>query len=208
MTKDIKKELGILSENKIVGSVANLRPMKHLDTLIRAAALIRERRKDIIFILVGEGPCRKNLEALSWELNISDSVYFIGSQDDVIPYLRSFDLAVNCSAQEGISNAIIEYMLAGVPCIVSASGGNTELIDHGVNGFTFALDDHETLASLILDIIDDERKKKVFKERNKENIEKNMTIKRMIDNFDKYYSRLVGRNGTLKAITPEMTIIK
>ena len=62
VTKDIKKELHILSENKIVGSVANLRPMKHLDTLIKAAAMIREQRKEIIFLLVEKDQAGNSLK--------------------------------------------------------------------------------------------------------------------------------------------------
>ncbi len=189
--RDIRKELCISSENKIVGIVANLRPMKHLDTFIRAVALVRERRKDISFVLVGEGPSRKYLEELSSKLHIGNNVYFVGRQDEVAPYLRSFDLAVNCSAQEGISNAIIEYMLAQIPCIVTASGGNTELIEHGWNGYTFPLNDHTKLASIMMSLIDDKEKQTLFIERAKEKIERNMAIEKMIKSFEKYYANLI-----------------
>jgi L-malate glycosyltransferase len=195
---DIRSQLNIPPAHKIVGSVANLRPMKNLETLIKAAALVKDKRSDFSFVLVGDGRCRNSLEELADRLGIKENVFFVGSQEDIIPYLRIFDLAVNCSSREGLSNAVIEYMLAGVPCIVSESGGNTELIDHGWNGSSFAWDDHETLASLIMDLIDDEGKKRVFRERSRQKIEKTMTINKMIENFDKYYSELLRRNETCK----------
>ena len=74
-------------------------------------------------MIVGDGPRRKSLEALCNKVRVSDYIHFVGNQTDIRPYLKLFDVGVNCSANEGLSNAIMEYMLHGVPCIVSEAGG-------------------------------------------------------------------------------------
>lgn len=184
---DFRTTLGIYRANRIVGCIANLRPMKHLSTLIMAAAEVVRRRDNISFVLVGDGPSRGQLQELVDELGIGQAICFAGSQPDIFPYLKEFDVGVNCSVQEGTSNAIIECMLAGVPCIVSRSGGNEELIQNRWNGYTFPLDDHITLASLILDLIDDEKTKQIFRDRSRDYVEKHMSLDRMIDGFSQYY---------------------
>jgi L-malate glycosyltransferase len=68
--------------------------------------------------------------------------------------LELIDIGVNRSSMEGLSNAIMEYMASGVPCIVSNAGGNPELIENGVNGYTFELDNTSELANHIINLLD------------------------------------------------------
>ncbi len=194
-TTNVKSRLGIPSMHRVVGVVANLRPMKHLHTFVKAAAKVREERKDISFVMVGDGPSRGALQTLVLNLKLEESVFFAGSQEDVNAYLRVFDIAVNCSAQEGLSNAIIEYMMAGVPCIVAESGGNTELIENDWNGYTFPLDDHQTLAELILKLIMDKGKRQLFAERSRAKAKEMFPKEKMIRDFEHYYTNLLKTPG-------------
>lgn len=183
-----KNKLGIPLDNQIVGIVANLRPMKRYKTFINAAKHVLLEKKNVHFVIVGDGQLRNSLENLALELGIRDSIHFAGSQEDVLPYLSIFDIGVNCSANEGLSNAIMEYMDFGIPCIVSAAGGNEELIENGINGYTFILDDHLELARLILDLMDDDEKKKAFVVKSKEWVTANLSIDNMINQYDRYFT--------------------
>lgn len=186
-----KKKLGIPESSKIIGIVANLRPMKRHRTLIKAARQILAVRSDVVFVLVGDGPLRKELVDITAKFGIEEHVRFVGSQLNILPFLSIFNIGVNCSANEGLSNAIMEYMAYGVPCIVSRAGGNEELIDNGVNGYTFELDDDRRLAELIISLLKDKRKQKEFAAKSKEKILDQMSLNQMINEYDRYFSDIL-----------------
>ncbi|MCK5543094.1 MAG: glycosyltransferase [Desulfobacterales bacterium] len=194
----LKNKLGIPSDNQIVGIVANLRPMKRYKTFINAAKHVLLKNPNVHFVIVGDGQLRNPLENLALELGIRDYIHFVGSQEDVLPYLSIFDIGINCSANEGLSNAIMEYMDFGIPCIVSAAGGNEELIENGINGYTFILDDYSELARLIIDLIDDDTKKKTFIIKSKEWVKANLNIDKMINEYDRYFTMCYENTGKQK----------
>jgi len=186
-----KKKLRIPERNKVVGIVANFRPMKHHYTFIRAAAEILKTRKDVDFILVGTGQLREDTERLAASLDISERVHFAGPQNNVRPYLSIMDAGVNCSEGEGLSNAVMEYMAAGVPAVVSNAGGNPDLITHDVNGYVFELDDHRSLASFILRLLDDKATRDRFTKNALEKIRREMSLTAILSEYENFYQRLV-----------------
>lgn len=174
-----------------MGIVAHLVPMKRYGTFLRAAKRVLDRRKDIDFVIVGDGPLRGELELLAYKLRIKEHVHIVGAQEDVLPYLSFFDVGVNCSANEGLSNAIMEYMAYGVPCIVSDAGGNPELIEHGINGYLFELGNDIELANKIIYLLDDEKKQKEFISKSKEKIMEKLTLDKMISAYDGYFTEIL-----------------
>jgi glycosyltransferase involved in cell wall biosynthesis len=96
----VKKTLNIHDRNRVVGIVANFRPMKHHYTFVKAANEILKTRKDVDFLLVGTGQLKEETERLAAELKISGSMHFAGPQQNVIPYLSIMDVGVNCSEGE------------------------------------------------------------------------------------------------------------
>ncbi|QEL18279.1 GT4 family glycosyltransferase [Limnoglobus roseus] len=117
-----------------VGCVANLRPIKNIDGLMRAARLVVERFPNVVFEVAGEGEERSKLEALKQELNLGERFVFRGRVDDVPQFLRSIDMAVLPSHSESLSNAILEYMAAGRAIVATDVGANAKLIQHGREG--------------------------------------------------------------------------
>lgn len=186
----IKKRLTISENTKVIGLVANFRPMKHHDTLVRAAKAILKVRDDVTFLLVGDGPLERQTKALSRSLGVRHHFVFAGSQKEVRPYLSIMDIGVNCSEAEGLSNAIMEYMAAGIPCIVSRAGGNPDLIDDNINGYTFELGDDEALASLVIKLLDDQQTRERFIRNSREMIRSEMSLDHMLSAHQSLYQRL------------------
>ena len=146
----------IPSAAAIVGIVANLRPIKRIDDLIHAFAVVRRRFPAAYLVVVGVDDRsvhgrskREELEELASRLGIRDGVIFVGRVDDPAPYVRRFAVAVLCSESEGFSNAIIEYMQAGRPVVCTDTGGNPELVEDGRNGFLVPVGDIDALADRI-----------------------------------------------------------
>jgi len=190
---DLKKVLQIPDRNKVIGIIANFREMKHHHIFIQAAHKMLKTRQDISFILIGGGSRESHIKALAESLKIANNVWFCGQQEDVIPYLSIMDVGINCSKREGLSNAVMEYMATGVPCVVSDAGGNTDLITHDVNGYVFALDDYQTLAHLSLKLLADAQTRGKFIAKAREKIEQEMSMEKMIGKYETLYENLVAK---------------
>jgi glycosyltransferase involved in cell wall biosynthesis len=118
-----------------VGMIArmNAHSKNHLGFL-RAAASLHASFPEAEFLLAGDGPLRKQLEAEAASLGIGDRVRFLGDRRDIPAVLASLDVTVVPSDSESLSNVILESMAAGVPVVATGVGGNPELLaqDRGV----------------------------------------------------------------------------
>jgi glycosyltransferase involved in cell wall biosynthesis len=117
--------------------VGRLVPIKRVDRLLKAAALLRKRFPALRVLVVGAGPERAALEALAAELGLlaHGCVHFAGAQADTETWLRRARVFVLTSESEGLSLALIEAMLCGLPAVVPRVGDLADLVIHGVNGF-------------------------------------------------------------------------
>lgn len=129
--------------------VANLIGYKgHRDLLCAVALLERPVR----VVLAGEGTERQSLQALAAELELD--VVFLGARDDVTALLATADIFVLPSHEEGMSNALMEAMAAGLPCVATDVGGNREVL--GSNGVLCRARDSADLARALGDVLSDE----------------------------------------------------
>ncbi len=129
----------------VFGIVAGHRPVKSVDTAIRAFACVRERQPDTLLLLVGGGHERPALEALVRDLGLTETALFLGAREDVENLLPAFDVFLNSSKSESFSNAILEAMAAGLPVVATRVGGNPESVADGRTGFLVAPGDPEAM---------------------------------------------------------------
>ena len=133
----VKNELRIGS-SKVIGMVANFADRKDYETPIRAVLELLRQGMDVVFIAVGDGVGLNEAKSL-----VSDEYrkrfFFLGRQKDVQRYVEIFDIGVlstNAKVHaEGMSNAIMEYMVMEKPVIATDSGGNRELVNDGRTGY-------------------------------------------------------------------------
>jgi len=112
--------------------VANFRWYKGHDVLLEALTRVRSR---LIVRLVGEGQLATEIRSRSHTLGVQHKVQIVGQPADVKRELAQAQFAVHPSRTEGLSNAILEQMAAGLPVVATEVGGNGLLVRHGVNGF-------------------------------------------------------------------------
>lgn len=136
---------------------ANIWPRKGIDIVIRALPAVRKVRPDVQLILIGgdrpgvSGPShQQELERLAQELGVADHVVFLGPQVNPLSTVVACDVGVLCSESEGLSNAVMEYMQAGLPVVCTPVGGNVELVEHGVTGLHVPPGDVEAIASALV----------------------------------------------------------
>ena len=171
-----------------IGIVANIRPVKRMQDLISALAMVIQSITQVKLIIVGGGN-NEELKQQATELGIIDHIEFAGAQQDVASYIKQFDVATLTSESEGLSNAIIEYMVYGKPVVCSRVGGNPELIEHGTNGFLYEVGNISQLADYITTLLKDSERSSLFGQNGRVKVEKEFTIQQMVSNTLSIYSK-------------------
>jgi len=128
--------------------VGRLVDHKNVSSLVEALNILADRGRDFRFYIVGGGPEQVALEKMLTP-NALNSVKFLGEMADVKCILSASDFVVLPSLREGLSNTILEAMLAAKPVIASDVGGNPELVENGVTGYLYKSGDVNKLAELI-----------------------------------------------------------
>jgi glycosyltransferase involved in cell wall biosynthesis len=137
--------------------VAQARPEKRVDMIIRAVKSVIQARPDqnIGFIFVGEGECASDWEQTAKELLLEDQIHFAGRQDDLVPYYQAATLMVHASRRESFGLAIVEAMSCELPVVATRSAGPNETVLDGTTGALVDTDDFEELVKSILRYVDD-----------------------------------------------------
>lgn len=114
--------------------VGRLAPPKRPDLALRALASVRETIPEVELHLVGEGPLRREAEALTAELGLNGAVRFLGNREDVPELLATAECALLASDYEGCPLVVVEAMAASVPVVATEVGGTAELVEQGRTG--------------------------------------------------------------------------
>jgi glycosyltransferase involved in cell wall biosynthesis len=138
--------------------VANMHlPVKGHQDLIAAAQIVCRQHSNVRFVLIGDGEMRPILEAQAREMGVAYAIRFLGHRTDVPEILSSCDLGVLASRAEGLPNAVLEYMAAGLATIATPVGGVPEIITHGTNGLLVSAKNPVALSAEICRLLDDDQ---------------------------------------------------
>jgi glycosyltransferase involved in cell wall biosynthesis len=165
--------------------VGRLDPIKDHLTLFKGFAAVRKQIPEGRLYVVGDGPERKRLEQASGEGTI-----FLGNRRDIPDLLRKMDLFVLPSINEGISNTILEAMATELPVAATKVGGNTELIQDGVNGQLFEVGDWEHLSEILLDYCLNKEKRTAHGKASRRIIQSRFSIDQMVGAYMQVWKRV------------------
>ena len=140
-----------LPDGPLAVFTGRLVPEKRVDQLVQVWAAVQTAYPNAALLICGEGPEEDNLKRMA-----GYGVYFAGRVEDVAPYLKTGDLFILPSATEGLSNALLEGMAAGLGCIATNVGGAPDLIAHKKNGWLLAPDQPDQLQRAILALLANE----------------------------------------------------
>lgn len=174
---------------KIVGIVANIRPIKRIEDLVNAFAMVKKQLNDVALVIVGAGET-VGLMRLAGDLGIADAVIMTGKQPDTEAFIRHFDVAVLCSESEGLSNSLIEYMYYGIPIVCTRAGGNVELVENGINGYLVDVGDIHALAGRLLTLLQNEALAYEFGRKSSQYIREVCSMNRMTETHVSLYKGL------------------
>ena len=140
----------------------------------------------VFFLIVGEGPDRPGLENLCKDLGLQSQVIFLGKRIDIPAILCASDIGVLSSKSESFSNAVVEYMAAGVPVVATDVGGVREAVDEAVNGYVVPTGNYKQLAEQIVEVVCSGAMKQMG-ENSRTVSSKMFTLDKMIDETQKMY---------------------
>ena len=131
--EEVRRELGLLEGEALIVHASNLRPVKRIDLLLAAAALIRPRESFRLLILAGSDFAPYHAEAA--RLGLVDRLIVREQVSDTEEYLQAADLALFTSESESFCLGILEAMFFGCPSVSTAVGGIPEVVTHNETGW-------------------------------------------------------------------------
>lgn len=153
--RDLRSQLGIPQEATIMLYTGRLAPEKSLPILIDAFAMVVRQMPDALLVLVGDGPCRKELHDQVVRLDLIKKVYFTGriQPTEVSLWLKASDIFALASPNEGFPCALAEAMSTGLASVVTDIPANRQLIKNGEEGFLVPVGSADETAEAILRIM-------------------------------------------------------
>lgn len=175
----------IFNKNPLwIGTISELHKNKGLKYAIEAISKLKEH---VIFMIIGEGEERKNLEDLIKKLKVSEKVFLLGRIENASSYLKAFGILTMTSITEALPYFLLEAGAGGLPVIASKVGGIPEIIDHEKTGILVPRKNSEKIKDTLEDLIKNTGRRKMLGDNLKEKIDREFTLQNMIDQTIKIY---------------------
>lgn len=189
MDKEIaRRSLGLPIDKLLIGTVARLDPVKRLDVLLEALAAL----DDAHAVVVGYGSEEQRLKELADTLGLGARVRFVGYQQDVWPWLAACDVFALSSDWEGMPNAVLEAMGAGLPVAATAAGGTKDVVVDGVTGLLSPPGDPEALAAALQRLIQDADLRRSLGEVGQKRAREGFSARQMVKRTQALYAEVLG----------------
>ncbi|MBV1888829.1 MAG: glycosyltransferase, partial [Proteobacteria bacterium] len=150
----LREKWGIAGDERIIGVVGRIDPMKGIPIFLKAATIIRKHNLQVRFVWVGMGEIsyEKSMHQLASELGLDDLLIWAGPHADMVAVYNAFDIASSTSCYgEGFPNVLGEAMACGVPCVVTDVGDSAVVV--GDTGMVVAPQDSKALADAWIKIL-------------------------------------------------------
>jgi glycosyltransferase involved in cell wall biosynthesis len=191
---EIRRSLGISNDAFVAMFVGRLQLDKGLVEFVDAARLLKKRREDIVFVMVGApdpGNKRSVLESTLSQWKSEGDVVFTGRREDV-PKLMAMANTITTPTfyREGLPRTLLEAAATGLPLIGTDIPGVREAINDGVNGILIPTRDSTALASAVEEFADDRSKAQRFGDASLERAKNEFDHRRVIGEYLKMYDEL------------------
>jgi glycosyltransferase involved in cell wall biosynthesis len=191
----VRHELGIGSDEFLVGTGVVLSEQKGIRFLLQAAATVVARQPRVRFVVAGDGPLRGELEAELRASGLGDRFRLLGYRSDIPAIISALDLYVLPSLWEGLPLALLEALAIGTPIVCTRVGGNPEIVVDGENGYLVEPRDAPGLAARILAVAADPAFVVATQERNRARFEREFSEPAMVGAHQTLYDSLLEPHG-------------
>jgi glycosyltransferase involved in cell wall biosynthesis len=188
------REKEIKNDRETVISTRAFKPVYNLQLLMKAVPHVIKKR-DVKFIIVGDGWERAQLMDLVKELDVAKNVDFVGTvdHDRLRGYLASSDIYVSTSLSDGCHISLLEGIACGLFPVVTDIPANREWLVDGRNGYLVPIDDSKILAEKILEALDNPDQRKSANEFNQNMVKERAIWDDNMRSVESVYSKLVAK---------------
>jgi glycosyltransferase involved in cell wall biosynthesis len=189
-----REKLSIPEGSLVVGMVGRLSPVKGHKYLIRSAEYVLKQIPHIIFIICGEDAqiSANELKETVKSANIEKNFRFVGKVKDIREIISLFDVGVVSSVgSETICRVTLEYMSMGKPVVGTSVNGIPEAVKDGVNGLVVEPKNARKLALALLELLQDEQKRKKFGEKSRNIVLDKFTLNVFAQKTEEVYRSLL-----------------
>lgn len=186
------REFDIPSGSRLVASVGRLSPEKGHKHLLDAVQIIKKHRKDIYFLLCGEGVCEEELKEQARRMDILDCCRFAGFRKDIATIYKAMDLLVLPSLSEGLPNVVLESFALSRPVVATNVDGVPEVVEDGVNGLLVQPGKSKELSDAIMQIINDNMKLKLMGSFGRKKVDSEFTFPQQHKKLVAIYDEVLG----------------
>jgi len=197
--QDIRKELGISTNNSVVCMVSCFKPQKSPQDFIRLAFLVKKVSPETRFILVGDGVLRKKIKRLIRSFNLEREVILTGWRSDIPRILSVADVFVLTSLWEGLPISALEAMASSKPVVSTHTGGVADVIFEGKTGFLVPPQDVDKMSDRLIVLLKDKNLRAQMGQNARDSLKFNFALMNMIKNTQDLYENLIKEKGAVYA---------
>ncbi|MFQ5812350.1 MAG: glycosyltransferase family 4 protein [Anaerolineae bacterium] len=203
---ELRRELGLAAEDKLIGIVARLVPIKNHRLFLQAAKVVAEAVPQARFLVVGDGKLREELEAYARDLGLDGSVLFTGWRRDLPRLYADLDVVALTSINEGTPVSLIEALAAGVPVVATAVGGVPDVVADGETGYLVEAGDAKGMAEAIIELLRSPEKAREMGQKGREVVYPKFAVQNLIANVEGIYTELL-RQKSINFQNDELEIL-
>jgi glycosyltransferase involved in cell wall biosynthesis len=193
---ELRADLGIDATAPLLAAVGRLVPVKDHALMLEAFARLREPHPEAHLALVGDGPCRPDLEARAARPDLEGHVHFTGWRRDLPAILGDMDLAVLSSRNEGTPVALIEASAAGRAAVATDVGGVREVVEHEGTGLLVPHGDADAFAAACARLLDDPDERRRLGEAGRSRVRDAYSAPRLCAEMTRVYEDCLRSDGS------------
>ncbi|GAB2944883.1 glycosyltransferase family 4 protein [Aquaspirillum soli] len=190
---DVRAALGVSDAAPVVLMTGVIRAVKRHEIALRAFAQVLARYPQAMLLLAGDGPMRRDMEALVQQLGLGQQVRFLGHREDVPDLMAAADYALLTSRSEGVPQAVTQGLGLALPTVATAVGGVPELIQHERTGLLATPEDENAVAEQLLRLLADPAWARELGRAGQQHVLQEFSLTAMLDKTEALYARLLAQ---------------
>lgn len=152
MKLQLRDEYGFSKDDFLLIYPADLVTGKNQEMIFKAVKILKNKIPSIKLLLPGHQKMITEYRQMVKDMDIEDSVEFMGYRRDIAKLVSMCDVSVSASRREGLPVNLIEALAIGKPIVATKVRGNSDIVEDGVNGFLVELDNYEQMADKLMEI--------------------------------------------------------
>lgn len=189
-----RKEENVPSSASVIGALGTVKHIKGQDVLFEGLGPVLRERENVYALVAGtsDNPWAKSLCHRIEGTGLASRFRFLGNRPNVADFLAALDVFVLPSRSEGMSNALLEAMASGLPCVATDVGGNSEALAGGAAGTVVPPESPEGIRRAVLDLLDNPEKRSRLGKAARDRARAEYEFGLMLDRTEQLYDGIVG----------------